>query len=98
MNPYYRHWAIATTLQIIITTIMGGGKISFLALLLSSFCLATGVPALVGAVGEAIGPDQSLGARAFAVVVAAPAILLVVVVGMLAWVAGWAIAIFQLLA
>lgn len=97
MSTYYRKWAIATTLQTIITAIMGGGRISFLALLLSSFCLATGVPALVGAVGEAIGPDQSLGARAFAVVVAAPAILLVVVVGMGAWIVGWAIAIIALL-
>jgi hypothetical protein len=98
MNSYYRKWAIAIAIQIVITSVMGGGKSSFLAFLLGGLCLAPSWLGLVGSVEDAISQNnQTRGNRLFAVVVAAPATLSMVLFGGLAMLAGWAIAIIALL-
>jgi hypothetical protein len=98
MSTYYRKWAIAIALQVVLTAAMGGGKGSFLALVLGGLCLAPGWIGLVGSIEEAVGQrNQSQGNRLFAVLIAAPATLGMVLIGGLAMLVGWAIALIALL-
>lgn len=98
MSTYYRNWAIAIALQVVITAVMGGGKGSFFALLLGGLCLAPGWLGLVGSIEDAIAQNnQARGNRLFAVLVAAPATLGMVLLGGVGILVGWAIAVIALL-
>lgn len=98
MSDYYRKWAIAIAVQVVLTAAMGGGTGSFLALLLGGLCLAPGWLGLVGSIEEATSQNnQTKETRLFAALIAAPATLGMVMVGGVAFLVGWAIAIFALL-
>lgn len=98
MSDYYRKWAIAIAIQTIISSLIGGGLFNFLAIIFSGLCLAPGWLGLVGAIEEAVSQNnQTKGTRLFAVLIAAPWTLFVVMMGGLAWLAGWAIPILTLL-
>lgn len=98
MSSYYRKWAIAIAVQVIITACIGGGMFSFLAIIISGLCLAPGWLGLVGSIEDAISQNnQAGGTRLFAALIAAPATLFTVMVGGLAFLVGWAIAVFALL-
>jgi hypothetical protein len=98
MSSYYRKWAIAIAVQVVIASLMGGGYGSSLAFLMGGLCLAPGWVGLVGSIEDAISQrNQDGSTRLFAALIAAPATLGMVLLGCLAFLVGWAIAIIALL-